>query len=187
MKPKTKAQIKQALKNAAKKQVKKNATNSRKTVGKRALEGTKKAPEKKAQKGAKTTAEQGKENILPFHFKPGQSGNLKGRPKGPSIVTILAKILSKKIEITDPFDKKKSKKPVSEVIALKLVAAAMKGDRKSIVEIMDRMDGKAKLPIDLSTGSPLEVVGYKISQADILKHSSMLNDIIRKRKNDKTR
>ena len=81
--------------------------------------------------------------LKPFQFKPGQCGNPKGRPKGHSITFFLNKILEKKLDITHPIEKKLKRLKIKEVIALKIVAKCLEGDLKAIVELYDRIEGKA--------------------------------------------
>ena len=60
-------------------------------------------------------------------FKPGQSGNLKGRPRGTrSVGTILQEVVNRKIPVTD--NGKTRKVPALEVALLRLTNGAMKGE-----------------------------------------------------------
>jgi len=64
-------------------------------------------------------------------FKPGQSGNPKGRPKGSkNFATILQQQLTKKITIT--VDGKPRRVTVQEVIARRLATDSMKGTTKAM-------------------------------------------------------
>ena len=64
-------------------------------------------------------------------FKPGQSGNPKGRPKGSkNFATILQQQLTKKITIT--VDGKPRRMTVQEVIARRLATDSMKGTTKAM-------------------------------------------------------
>jgi Family of unknown function (DUF5681) len=64
-------------------------------------------------------------------WKPGQSGNPKGRPKGAkNMATLLHEALSKKIEITE--NGKLRKVPAREGIVLRITSQALKGDSKAI-------------------------------------------------------
>ena len=64
-------------------------------------------------------------------WKPGQSGNPKGRPKGSrNLVTIIGDILSDKIAVEK--GGKKIRITIREAIAMRLTQSAMKGDIKSI-------------------------------------------------------
>ena len=92
-------------------------------------------------------------------FKEGQSGNPNGRPKGISLTTILKKYLNKEIDFTDPIEAKKVKKRIGDVIILKLLANAIKGDDRAIKEILERVDGKITQPLqNLGEGTKIIVV-----------------------------
>ena len=68
-------------------------------------------------------------------FKPGQSGNPKGRPKGSkNFASILQSELSKKVTLI--IDGKTKRLTVQEVIARRLTTDGMKGVPKSIDLIM---------------------------------------------------
>jgi hypothetical protein len=70
-------------------------------------------------------------------FKPGQSGNPKGRPKGSkNFSTILQQQLTKKITIT--VDGKPRRMTVQEVIARRLATDSMKGATKAM-ELLIRL------------------------------------------------
>jgi hypothetical protein len=70
-------------------------------------------------------------------FKPGQSGNPKGRPKGSkNFATILQQQLRKKVTIT--VDGKPRRVAVQEVIARRLAADSMKGTTKAM-ELLIRL------------------------------------------------
>jgi len=72
-------------------------------------------------------------------FKPGQSGNLKGRPrKGHTITEELEKYA--KYRKADPQDGKKRSQRV--LLAKKMWDMALDGDVVSIKYICDRLDGK---------------------------------------------
>jgi hypothetical protein len=68
-------------------------------------------------------------------FKPGQSGNLSGRPKGSkNLRTYVTEHLNKKIAIVE--GGKTRKAPRAEAIAIQLVNQAAKGDPKGLAAIM---------------------------------------------------
>ena len=70
-------------------------------------------------------------------FKPGQSGNPKGRPKGSkNFATILQQQLTKKVTIT--VDGKPRRVTVQEVIARRLATDSMKGTTKAM-ELLIRL------------------------------------------------
>ena len=83
-------------------------------------------------------------------FKPGKSGNPKGRPKGArSLSTILREMLEEPIDIV--VDGKKERREFREVFIRKLLKKANDGDMRAIQEIFDRVEGKAQQKIDHTT------------------------------------
>lgn len=76
-------------------------------------------------------------------FKPGQSGNPKGRPVGArGLSTILREMLEEEIDVN--IDGTKQRKQFGDVIIRKLLKKANDGDIRAITEIFDRVEGKAK-------------------------------------------
>jgi hypothetical protein len=74
-------------------------------------------------------------------FKPGQSGNPNGRPKGSkNFATILQQQLRKKVTIT--VDGKPKRMTVQEVIARRLANDSMKGTTKAM-ELLIRLTSKS--------------------------------------------
>ncbi len=70
-------------------------------------------------------------------FKPGQSGNPKGRPKGAkNEVTILREIMNRLIEIREGGRPRKIS--VLAAILLKFAESALKGDAKSATFLLNR-------------------------------------------------
>jgi hypothetical protein len=65
-------------------------------------------------------------------WKPGQSGNPKGRPKGKSITTQLRKLMDEGLEGRD----------LADAMAKAAYKAALKGDHRFWKEIIERLDGK---------------------------------------------
>jgi len=95
-------------------------------------------------------------------FKPGQSGNPKGRPKGSkNISTYLKEFLECSLEVTNPISKKKEKLKLAAVIALKQIKNALNSDRQAINDIMDRLEGKPvqKQEIDANVNT-IEVIDF---------------------------
>lgn len=71
-------------------------------------------------------------------FKPGQSGNPKGRPKGAkSEATILMALLNRKIEIRR--DGKVRKITILEGILLRIAEDSLKGNTKSATFVLNRL------------------------------------------------
>ena len=99
--------------------------------------------DKPPQEPADGTSEEPAEKVGPgkpprhTRFKPGQSGNPKGRPKGSkNFATILQQQLTKKITIT--VDGKPRRMTVQEVIARRLATDSMKGTTKAM-ELLIRL------------------------------------------------
>ena len=74
-------------------------------------------------------------------FKPGQSGNPKGRPKLPKLKEAIAAILA---------DEKDGKTALDAVL-MALRAKAIKGDVRAAQELLDRAYGKAQQKVDHTT------------------------------------
>lgn len=77
-------------------------------------------------------------------FKPGQSGN----PKGRSAASILSDAMRRLLAESYPGDK--HGRTWAEVIAFALVDAAAKGDVRAAKEIADRTEGKPRRHITLT-------------------------------------
>jgi len=80
------------------------------------------------------------------HFKKGQSGNPKGRPKGPSLTSVLLKQLKKR----GPDGRREIDHLIDAMINL-----AKKGNPAVINQIWDRIDGKLIQPLADADGQPL--------------------------------
>lgn len=98
------------------------------------------------------------QNIEPYKFPPGQSGNPAGRPVGSkNLSTILRDMLEEEIEVSvDQATGRKERRKFSELIIRKLIKRASDGDPRAIKEIFDRIEGRAKQSVDVTTdGKPL--------------------------------
>jgi hypothetical protein len=89
-------------------------------------------------------------------FKPGQSGNPGGKPKGLSLVAILNDFL-----LRDPTKPKvgRPRKRVqgntnAEIIVRKLIEIASQGDRQAIKDIFDRIHGKVPDKLNVTSSLP---------------------------------
>ncbi len=94
-------------------------------------------------------------NLKPFKKGKDPRRNLKGKPKGKAITTILKELMDKSTakSIMDlPFIKKlNTKKTLSngEALALRLMTSALvAGDVKAMKEILDRLEGKSKQSVE---------------------------------------
>ena len=92
----------------------------------------------------------GNKKERPQWFKPGQSGNPNGRPKGIlSWRNTIKEAAMKEIELMEKSTGKKITKTLNQIIAEKLVEKARMGDIQAIKEYGDRTDGKAHQSINL--------------------------------------
>jgi hypothetical protein len=72
-------------------------------------------------------------------FKPGQSGNRKGRPKGTKNTgTLLRELLDRKVEVRS--DGARRRISVREAILTRFAQAALNGDTKSAAFLLQRYD-----------------------------------------------
>jgi Family of unknown function (DUF5681) len=87
-------------------------------------------------------------------WKPGQSGNPRGRPRGSkNLGTILSEALNEKIMVQE---KGRSRSmPAREVIGKRIVHAAMKGDLKSI-NLLIAHDSKTQVGIAGQAPAPAD-------------------------------
>lgn len=93
----------------------------------------------------------------PHMFKPGVSGNPKGRPIKTQCLTSLAKEQLDKICPIDP-----QKRSWGEVLVVSWLQNFIKGNPTAVSQLLDRIDGKLKEAIDLS-GS-LDVTNLTLKQ-----------------------
>ncbi len=91
------------------------------------------------------------DNIKGHEFKPGQSGNPAGRPKGiPNSKTILQRFLALEEKIANPVTGVEESMSQLEIMYLKQIAKARKGDLQAMKEVIDRYEGKAGQTIDMN-------------------------------------
>jgi hypothetical protein len=84
----------------------------------------------------------------PWLFKPGQSGNPGGRPKGQSLAALIREFL----EQDEIGDKKLSGgKRVKDLLVEALFKQALKGDHRHLQEILNRVDGRPVERIDVTS------------------------------------
>lgn len=85
-------------------------------------------------------------------FKPGQSGNPAGRPKGiPNTATRLRKFLELTENMRNPITGADEKFTIAEIMDLMQINKARKGDTKAYQMLMDRMEGRPNQAVDLTT------------------------------------
>lgn len=81
----------------------------------------------------------------PNQFRPGESGNLSGRPKGiKNLSTLLKEMLEEEIDWEDPLNGKRVKYKFKQHINARLLRKAIDGDAQAINTIFDRTEGKPK-------------------------------------------
>jgi hypothetical protein len=84
-------------------------------------------------------------------WKPGQSGNPHGRPKGTvSLTKTLRDLLEKEINLNvHPITGELNVKlTVREIMILAMMKKALKGDMTAIQTVFERVDGKVPLPME---------------------------------------
>jgi len=103
------------------------------------------------------------EDIVKTQFKPGQSGNPKGKPKGAkSWSTLYKKALKYKVDATDPRTGTARRMTLQEVVVLSMVQQAAKGNVKAAALITDRMEGKAVQPVSGPDGEAIPMTPPQI-------------------------
>jgi hypothetical protein len=86
-------------------------------------------------------------------FKPGQSGNRKGRPKGSkNTATLLREILDRKIEVRSSSTVRKIS--VREAMLTRFTESALKGDTKSAAFLLQRYDAGETAHEQLNEAAP---------------------------------
>lgn len=85
-------------------------------------------------------------------FKPGESGNPDGKPKGiPNTKTRLQRILNLIEKHKNPVTGDIEDFSVAEILDLQQIIKARKGDSKAYQILVDRLEGKAGQSIDHTT------------------------------------
>ena len=120
------------------------------------------------------------ENLRPkAPWKPGQSGNPAGKPRGTkNLSTILRELLERKLDgPVTPFTPKGGKVSVNTMVAIKLIQKALKGDNRSISEVFDRTEGRAietVRNIEMNPVDPwiLEMAPKPVSDCEVMGDSS---------------
>jgi len=84
-------------------------------------------------------------------WKPGQSGNPKGRPKN---IKYMSEILREQLDqVPESIDGKKNTKTWRDLICESILRAAVKGNQPAITkELLDRIEGKVKDTHQIETG-----------------------------------
>lgn len=108
------------------------------------MKSKKKSPGKTPTKGKKKHP--GSENLKP-PWKPGECGNLKGKPKGKHLKTLLLEFFAE----TEP----KTKKTFEQLFIKGGVLHAIKGNGPIWKEIFNRIDGKVEENINIRGVNPV--------------------------------
>ena len=88
-----------------------------------------------------------KDNLIPF--KPGQSGNPKGRPKGAkSRSTVIKRWLEAMDKGKNPMTGEVESMSVEDKMTLALIGKALKGDTQAYKALMDSAYGQPKQEIE---------------------------------------
>lgn len=127
-----------------------------------------KARGKSAAKSGKSSGKRGgnnPQNVEPFQWRPGQSGNPSGRPKRKKVTDALIEALEALAQEGD--------KTAAEAVARAMVLKAVAGDVKAATFIADRTEGKPlqaiRLDGNLQTDSDArleELLAKALARAD---------------------
>lgn len=91
------------------------------------------------------------DNIKPFQWTKGQSGNPLGKLKGTkNLSTQLKEILEIDITSEDPISGEKISAPLRLFLNNRLIRNALNGDHRALQEIYDRLEGKPKQKLDIT-------------------------------------
>lgn len=108
------------------------------------------------------------ENIIPYQWEPGQSGNPKGKPKGAiSKKTILRQVLDLEVDseselitklkarFPELFQDRNQKYTLETLISLRYVLRALTAERPDalLMDILDRMHGRPLQSLNLMTNA----------------------------------
>lgn len=85
----------------------------------------------------------------PYQFKPGQSGNPAGRPKGVKYVSEAVR------EFLERALAPGSEYSLADALAKALIDQALAGDVSALREVMDRAEGKVAVAVTGADGGPL--------------------------------
>ena len=101
--------------------------------------------------------------ITPFQWKPGQSGNRRGRPRKEPLTDILREVLAEKI----PKGQDPRQSSLGQALIRNWVLDAIRTkDTSTIKEIFDRTDGKTKDRIELGgeDGEPIRIQSIDVTR-----------------------
>lgn len=94
-------------------------------------------------------------------FRPGQSGNPGGRPKGRSLTALIREALEREQVAPESEGGGSTGKTGAEALAEVIVGRALKGQFLFAKEVLDRTEGKVRQQLDVSaTGELFSTVLY---------------------------
>lgn len=92
---------------------------------------------------------QGKKQGGATSWKPGTSGNPKGRPKNESCLTSLMRAKMDQVaKLIDPVTQEPYGKTWKELIVLATLKLALEGNHSALKEVWERMEGKVVQPVN---------------------------------------
>lgn len=126
---------------------------------------------------ADNTAKKQQKRVIGKPFEKGQSGNPAGRPKGS--ISVVSELKKKLEEI--PKEGNPEKKRYLDMLVIKVIKKALAdGDVPMIKDIIDRIDGKAKQPTELSgeVNLPTPILVKFINKKEDIKDDEATDDLI---------
>ena len=100
------------------------------------------------------------DNLKPFTSETGRLAGKKSSKKGiPHTKTRLKRILELEEQIKNPVTGKIEGFTIAEQMDLAIIAKARRGDIKAYQALLDRLEGKAQQPVDVTSGDmPISTV-----------------------------
>jgi len=97
------------------------------------------------------------DHLVDFRWKKGQTGNPKGRPRGPTLTTVLKQMLENTYTYKDPetgeIKRDAAGRTNREIIVGATIALATKGHAQALKEVWNRIDGRVPLALENPDGS----------------------------------
>jgi hypothetical protein len=89
------------------------------------------------------------DHLRQYQWKPGQSGNPNGRPKGQSVTSLLRELLGQE----------HNKKKLAALLAERLLKDALQGKLGHIKEVLDRTEGRVadRVQVEAAQGQGLVI------------------------------
>src|SRR5258706_16106157 len=96
-------------------------------------------------------------NLRPVSWKPGQSGNPAGKPKGiPNAATRYQRQLNMVEHVKKPVSGEIEDFTVAEILDMQQMKKAREGESRAYKEVMDRLEGTPRQSVDMtSNGTPI--------------------------------